>query len=117
MIGTAMYEYRARLHRVVDADTVLMMIDQGFETYRIQRVRLADIDAPEEKTPEGKDATKFLEDWFSEMSKGEWPFLLRSKRVKYDRYHRYIASIHTMDGQHDLSAELVESGHAVWKNF
>lgn len=42
-----MYEYNARVTRVVDGDTVDCEIDLGFFVSTRQRIRLAHIDAPE----------------------------------------------------------------------
>ncbi len=43
-----LYDYRARIVRVVDGDTVEADIDLGFNTWRrAERLRLAGIDAPE----------------------------------------------------------------------
>ena len=46
-----MYEYRCKIRRVVDGDTVDVDIDLGFGiVYANQRVRLYGIDAPESRT-------------------------------------------------------------------
>mgnify|MGYP003652313163 CR=1 FL=1 len=45
-----MYEYNAKLDRVVDGDTVDAMIDLGFDTWVHKRIRLEGIDAPETRT-------------------------------------------------------------------
>ena len=45
-----MYEYRAVIDRVVDGDTVDVMIDLGFDVWTKQRVRVAGIDTPESRT-------------------------------------------------------------------
>ena len=50
-----MYNYNCKLKRVVDGDTVDLEVDLGFDTWRLERVRLAGIDAPEVRT---KDATE-----------------------------------------------------------
>ena len=42
-----MYEYKFKLKRVVDGDTVDGIIDLGFNIYHHARIRLADINAPE----------------------------------------------------------------------
>ena len=46
----SMYEYNAKLDRVVDGDTVDAMIDLGFDTWVHKRIRLEGIDAPETRT-------------------------------------------------------------------
>ena len=45
-----MYEYEADLVRVVDADTVDVIIDIGFSVFVKKRVRLYGIDAYESRT-------------------------------------------------------------------
>ena len=45
-----MYEYKAKLDRVIDGDTVDAMIDLGFDTWVHKRIRLEGIDAPETRT-------------------------------------------------------------------
>ena len=45
-----MYEYNAKLDRVIDGDTVDAMIDLGFNTWVHKRIRLEGIDAPETRT-------------------------------------------------------------------
>lgn len=42
-----MYEYKAKLGRVVDRDTLDLIIDVGFKITTNQRIRLAHIDTPE----------------------------------------------------------------------
>ena len=49
-----MYQYQARLGRVIDGDTVVLDLDLGFYQWRLGRsYRLARINAPEMSTPEG----------------------------------------------------------------
>tara|TARA_Y100001968_G_scaffold327601_1_gene372963 strand:- start:771 stop:1145 length:375 start_codon:yes stop_codon:yes gene_type:complete len=45
-----MYNYNAKLDRVVDGDTVDAVIDLGFNVYIKKRIRLAGINAPESRT-------------------------------------------------------------------
>ena len=45
-----MYEYKAKLVRVVDGDTIDCEIDLGFDITVRQRVRFAGINAPESRT-------------------------------------------------------------------
>ena len=55
-----MYEYRAEVIRVVDGDTVDVLIDCGFSTFRKERVRLHGIDAPESRTRDKKEKVRGL---------------------------------------------------------
>ena len=45
-----MYEYSSTLVKIVDGDTVDVLIDLGFNTTKKERVRLLGIDTPESAT-------------------------------------------------------------------
>ena len=55
-----MYEYSAQVLRVVDGDTVDVLIDCGFSTFKKERVRLYGIDAPESRTRDKQEKIKGL---------------------------------------------------------
>ena len=61
-----MYEYSCKVKRVVDGDTVDVVLDLGFDVSYSCRVRLYGIDTPESRTrnkdekARGKMATAFL---------------------------------------------------------
>jgi len=55
-----MYEYEAELVRVVDADTVDVIIDIGFSVFVKKRVRLYGIDAYESRTRDKEEKKKGL---------------------------------------------------------
>jgi len=78
-----LFTYKAFVERVVDADTLLVRIDLGFDTRIRQYVRLRAIDAPELSTPEGKRAAAFVK---RELSKADHIILRSSRSDKYDRY-------------------------------
>ena len=55
-----MYQYKAKLIRVVDGDTVDAMIDCGFSTFKKERIRLYGINTPEVRTRDKKEKEKGL---------------------------------------------------------
>ena len=55
-----MYQYKAKLVRVVDGDTVDAMIDCGFSTFKKERIRLYGIDAPESRTRDKEEKKRGL---------------------------------------------------------
>ena len=63
-----MYEYKAIVDRVVDGDTIDVLIDLGFGLLKKERVRVAGIDTPESRTRDlyekklGKEAAAYLKD-------------------------------------------------------
>ena len=55
-----MYQYKAKLIRVVDGDTVDAMIDCGFSTFKKERIRLYGIDTPECRTRDKEEKARGL---------------------------------------------------------
>jgi len=81
------YVYKAVVDRVVDADTLLLRLDLGFQVWKEQRVRLAGINASEMDTPEGEAATLFV---LSQLAKVAFVMI---KTNKIDVYGRYVGHI------------------------
>lgn len=122
------YIYQATLERVVDGDTVDIVIDLGFSTFRKERIRLYGIDAPEINTEAGKLAKGFIEEWFWDNPKFFVETIVAegksvSKRDKYGRYLGIIANQYETLQSFDsgwseaINGQLVKSGHAkarVW---
>jgi endonuclease YncB( thermonuclease family) len=50
------YIYRAKIERIIDADTFILMVDLGFYNYSAVKVRLRGFDAVEKNSPKGLDA-------------------------------------------------------------
>jgi len=86
------YEYKCRIDRVVDGDTVDIFIDLGFDIILCnQRIRLYGIDTPESRTRDkqekiyGNAAKKFL----TEMLDNEECFI-RTRRDARGKYGRIL---------------------------
>ena len=107
-----MWTYRARPHRVIDADTLEILCDLGFDTQHIVRVRLAAVDAPEMNTPQGKAARTWVFDWLGTHNTGsEWPLLITTRKVgPRDKYGRWVALIYA--GTECLNTDILKAGHA-----
>ena len=62
-----MYEYKIKVNKVIDGDTIDVTIDLGFNIHINERVRLFGINAPETRTTDlaekalGLESKKFLE--------------------------------------------------------
>ncbi len=81
------YLYKAEVKRIIDGDTLLLNIDLGFQVFKEQRVRLAQIDAPSLKDKNGREASQFLRD---QLARVEFVMI---KTNKIDIYGRYIGDI------------------------
>ena len=111
-----MYEYKAKLDRVVDADTIGVIVDLGFYTKIKERLRLAGIDTPEvygvkkssKEYQKGVEAKDFVEKRLQENNN---EMIIKTDKV--GKYSRWIAEIFLGDSKKPLNQELVEQGFAV----
>ena len=103
-----MYEYAARLLKVVDGDTVDVVTDLGFHIHITQRVRLLGINCPEHGTPNGDDATAYTAGWFAQYGPD---LVLRTIKDRDDKYGRMLGRI--VAQARTLNDDLVTDGHAV----
>jgi len=84
-----MYEYSAKLIRIIDGDTLDAEIDLGFEVFVKKRVRLFGINAPETRTrdlEEKRDGLVTKRRLESLLGASEGKFILKSHGLgKYGR--------------------------------
>jgi micrococcal nuclease len=118
------YIYKAELVRVVDGDTVDLVIDLGFDTSRKERFRLYGIDAPEMNTAEGKVAKAWLEDALMPLEAIYVETIQLETKAKRDKYGRFLAVLYGNIGDlranlppnplalESINAQLIEAGHA-----
>ena len=108
-----MFEYRARILRVIDGDTVEAEIDLGFQVSLTATLRLAGIDTPEVRGPErieGRAATEYLELLLNKLAGSEREVTVHTHRDRTGKYGRYLAEL--MVGTRNLNEALVAAGHA-----
>jgi len=86
-----MYEYGCKVDRVVDGDTIDVILDLGFDISYSSRVRLYGIDTPESRTRDkdekvrDKLASTFLKEATKNGSKVVIQTKLKDSRGKYGR--------------------------------
>jgi endonuclease YncB( thermonuclease family) len=78
-----LYTFKATVERIVDADTMLVHVDLGFDTWTRQRLRFRGIDTPELSTADGQRAKRFIE---SRIKPSDFVVIKTHKSDKYDRY-------------------------------
>lgn len=105
----ANYLYKARIVDVVDGDTLILNIDLGFQTFKEQRLRLAQIDAAEIKTKDGQKAFKYLRDLAATLD------FVVVRTNKIDIYGRYVGDVFypkISDGSNEslMQIEIFEKG-------
>jgi len=86
-----MYEYTCKVERVVDGDTIDVILDLGFDILYKSRVRLYGIDTPESRTrnldekARGKMASAFLKEAIDNGTKVVIQTKLKDSRGKFGR--------------------------------
>jgi|TARA_R100000544_G_C2204041_1_gene48269 micrococcal nuclease len=109
-----MYEYNCKVERVVDGDTVDVVLDLGFNILHKCRVRLYGIDTPESRTRNkdekirGKMAGAFLENSINAGDKIIIRTELKDSRGKFGRVLGTVIA----DGV-DINVSMIENYHAV----
>lgn len=95
------FQYNATLVRVVDGDTIDVELDLGFHIKMHERVRIANVDAPEiwgkRATPEGRLCRDFVNLWFR-RKKNPIFWVVSEKYDARGKYGRVIGRIEA-DGQ------------------
>ena len=93
-----MYEYNAEVLRVVDGDTIDVLIDVGFSTFKKERVRLYGINTPETRTRDLEEKQKGLaaKDRLEELIKAcENKCVIKTQLDKKGKYGRILGVIHS----------------------
>tara|TARA_Y100001934_G_scaffold275612_1_gene370504 strand:- start:38 stop:511 length:474 start_codon:yes stop_codon:yes gene_type:complete len=117
------YIYKAEVDRVVDGDTVDVLLDLSFGVYRKVRIRANGIDTPESRTRNkaekvlGLAAKKRMKELCSKAI-----YVESLNGGKLDKYGRLLANMFTHDEynkvisgrkRQDICKTLIEEGHAV----
>ena len=111
-----MYEYKATVVRIIDGDTIEALIDLGFHTLSIRKIRLFGIDAWESRTRDLEEKVKGLaaKERISELIfplGGESSGEIRLVSHGLDKYGRSLGTIFV--GDVDVNQTLLNEGHAV----
>jgi|TARA_B100000242_G_scaffold53991_1_gene32422 micrococcal nuclease len=108
-----MYEYRCKLVKVIDGDTIDVDIDLGFGVWlKKERVRLVGIDTPESRTRDleekkyGLAAKEFLIKWT-----GAGELRLKTQKDKTGKFGRILGELWTFDT--NINQKMIEEHHAV----
>ena len=88
-----MYQYKAQVKSVIDADTIDVLIDLGFGVHTMQRLRLYGIDAPEMKTEAGKVAKEYVKSVLLGADAAMFVYV-RTLKDKKDKYGRKLAVLY-----------------------
>lgn len=107
-----MYEYQARLAKLVDGDTIHCAVDVGLDISINLTLRFYGVNAPEMSTVAGQASAVWVANWFAAFAP-DGKFILQTVKDKREKYGRYLAVILSMGRAHNLNDELVAAGQAV----
>ena len=114
------YNFRViEITKVLDGDTIDVLIDLGFDLYKKERVRVAGVDTPEKRTKDeeekalGYDATKWLQDKLEGAINGDDDLVIRTELVGgVGKYGRLLGWLYIGDSEVSLNEQMIEEGYA-----
>jgi len=101
--------YRAVVRKVIDGDTLDVLLDLGFQCYAYQTLRLRGVNAPERNTLAGRVAQTWLREQLPEGT----PVVVTPFKDA-TTFGRYVADVRmlTEQGVVEVATALLDAGHA-----
>jgi len=114
------YNFRVtKIKKVLDGDTIDVIIDLGFDLAKTERVRIAGVDTPEKRTRDleekalGLDATNWLKGKLEETIKGDEELIIRTElKGGVGKYGRLLGWLYVGDDEFSLNEQMITEGYA-----
>jgi micrococcal nuclease len=114
------YNFRVtEITKVLDGDTIDVVIDLGFDLYKKERVRIAGVDTPEKRTRDaeekalGLDATNWLKEKLEGAIAGDDDLIIRTELVGgVGKYGRLLGWLYIGDATISLNEQMIVAGYA-----
>ena len=114
------YNFRVtEITKVVDGDTIDVVIDLGFDIYKHERVRIAGIDTPEKRTRDLEekklriDATNWMKATLEDTINGEHELTIRTElKGGVGKYGRLLGWLYVGDEEKSLNEQMIDEGYA-----
>ena len=107
------------IKKVLDGDTIDVIIDLGFDLAKTERVRIAGVDTPEKRTRNleekalGIDATEWLKDKLEGAIDGDDDLVIRTELVGgVGKYGRPLGWLYIGDSDLSLNEQMITEGYA-----
>jgi len=111
-----LYQYRVKeILKVVDGDTVDVIIDLGFDVFLEKRVRMAGINAPESRTRDLEEKAKGLKTkaWLIEKFNTDEQIIIEtSLDNQYGKFGRVLGTFYIGDALLSVNLEMLTEGLA-----
>ena len=114
------YNFRVtEITKVLDGDTIDVIIDLGFDLSKKERVRVAGVDTPEKRTRNleekalGIDATNWLKEKLEGAILGDDDLIIRTELVGgMGKYGRLLGWLYIGDSPVSLNEQMITEGYA-----
>ncbi len=114
------YNFRVtKITKVIDGDTIDVILDLGFDLSKKERVRIAGVDTPEKRTRDaeekllGIDATNWLKSQLEGAIAGDTDLVIRTELVGgTGKYGRLLGWCYIGDADLSLNEQMIEEGYA-----
>jgi len=114
------YNFRVtEIVKVLDGDTIDVIIDLGFDLYKKERVRIAGVDTPEKRTRNleekelGIDATNWLKKELEDVLAGDDELIIRTElHGGVGKYGRLLGWLYVGDETVSLNEQMITQGYA-----
>ena len=114
------YNFRVtEIVKVLDGDTIDVLIDLGFDLFKKERVRIAGVDTPEKRTRDleekalGIDATNWLKEKLDSTIAGDDELTIRTELVGgVGKYGRLLGWLYIGDSDLSLNEQMITEGYA-----
>ena len=111
-----MFEYYVKqVTKVVDGDTIDVVIDLGFDISFTSRVRLAGIDTPESRTRDLAEKTLGLESkkYLADRIKAAKNVVIRTEKINSsEKFGRILGWLYLDGESNSINHEMIEKGYA-----
>ena len=105
--------------KVLDGDTIDVLIDLGFDLFKKERIRVAGVDTPEKRTRDleekelGIDATNWLKEKLESTLAGDDELSIRTELVGgVGKYGRLLGWLYIGDAEVSLNEQMIAEGYA-----
>ena len=114
------YNFRVtEIVKVVDGDTIDVIIDLGFDLYKKERVRVAGVDTPEKRTRNleekelGIDATNWLTEQLDSAIDGEDDLVIRTEiDGGFGKYGQLLGWLYIGKDTESINERMIREGYA-----
>jgi micrococcal nuclease len=111
-----MFEYYVKqVTKVVDGDTIDVVIDLGFDISFTSRVRLAGIDTPESRTKDLQEKALGLESkkYLADRIKAAKNVVIRTEKINSsEKFGRILGWLYLDGESNSVNHEMIEKGYA-----